>query len=152
MKFYVDTSVWGGFDDKEFSEWTIPFFEQARQGIFTIVLSDVTIGELEKAPEIIRELPISIPPNFLELVSITDEQFKLAAKYVQEGVLTPKFYSDAQHIAISSILRVDSLVSWNFKHMVNFFRIRQYNSINLKFGYSTIDIRTPKEVTYGEQE
>lgn len=151
MKFYVDTSVWGGIDDKEFSELTIPFFEQARQGKFTIVLSDVTISELEKAPEIIRELPTTIPSDFLELVSITDEQFELANKYVKEGALPSKFHSDAQHIAISSILKVDSLVSWNFKHMVNFFRIRQYNSINLKFGYSTIDIRTPNEVTYGEQ-
>ena len=152
MKFYVDTSVWGGFDDKEFSEWTIPFFEQAKQGKFIIVLSDVTIGELEKAPKIIKELPTTIPAGFLELVTITEEQLELANKYVQEGALTQKFHSDAQHIAISSILKVDSLVSWNFKHMVNFFRIRQYNSINLKFGYSTIDIRTPKEVTYGEQD
>jgi hypothetical protein len=152
MKFYVDTSVWGGINDKEFAEWTIPFFDQARQGRFTIVLSDVTIGELERAPEIVRELPTTISPDFLELVSITDEQLELANKYVQEGALIPKFHSDAQHIAIASILKVDSLVSWNFKHMVNFFRIRQYNSINLKFGYSTIDIRTPKEVTYGEPE
>jgi hypothetical protein len=152
MKFYVDTSVWGGIDDKEFSEWTIPFFEQAREGKFTIVLSDVTIGELVKAPEIVRDLPTTIPAGFIEVVSISDEQLELANKYVQEGALTLKFHSDAQHIAIASILKVDSLVSWNFKHMVNFFRIRQYNSINLKFGYSTIDIRTPKEVTYGEQE
>ena len=151
MKFYLDTSVWGGFDDKEFLEWTIPFFEQAKQGKFTINLSDVTIGELQKAPEIIRNLPTTIPPDFLELVSITEEQLILADKYVQEGALTSQFHSDAQHIAISSILKVDSLVSWNFQHMVNFFRIRQYNSINLKFGYSTIDIRTPKEVTYGDE-
>ena len=150
MKFYVDTSVWGGYEDKEFSEWTIPFFEQARQGKFTIVLSDVTIGELYNAPEIIRELPTTIPEQFLELVSITDQELELADKYVEEGALTNKFHSDAQHIAISSILKVDSLVSWNFKHMVNFFRIRQYNSINLKFGYATIDIRTPKEVSYAE--
>ena len=32
--------------------------------------------------------------------------------------------------------------------MVKFFRIKQYNLINLKFGYQTIDIRTPKEVIY----
>ncbi len=152
MRFYVDTSVWGGYEDKEFSEWTIPFFEQAREGKFTLVLSDVTIGELEKAPEIIRELPTTIHHNVIELVTITEEQIELANKYVEEGVLPSKFHSDAQHIAISTILKVDSLVSWNFKHMVNFFRIQQYNSINLKFGYSTIDIRTPKEVTYGEQD
>ena len=151
MKFYVDTSVWGGYNDKEFSEWTRPFFEQAKLGRFIIVLSDITIGELQKALKVVRELPTSISPDFLELVSLTDEHFALADKYVQEGVLTTKFYSDAQHIAISSILKVDSLVSWNFKHMVNFFRIRQYNSINLKYGYSPIDIRTPKEVTYGDE-
>ncbi|TAK56576.1 MAG: PIN domain protein [Bacteroidetes bacterium] len=152
MKFYVDTSVWGGCEDKEFSEWTLPFFEQARQGKFVIMLSDVTIGELQTAPEITRQLPTTIPPQFLELVTITEEQLTLANRYVQEGALTQKFHSDAQHIAISTILKADSLISWNFRHMVNFFRIRQYNSINLKYGYSTIDIRTPKEVIYADYE
>jgi hypothetical protein len=80
MKFYVDTSVWGGFDDKEFSEWTKPFIEQARQGKFIIVLSDVTVGELFKAPDIIRQLPTTIPPSFIETVSINAEQLDLAAK------------------------------------------------------------------------
>lgn len=150
MKFYVDTSVWGGFNDPEFSKWTIPFFEQAKMGRFKIILSDVTLRELQKAPEKVRNLPTTIPSDNIELISINDEQLLLADKYVQEGALSVKFYSDAQHIAISSILKVDSLISWNFKHMVNFFRIRQYNSINLKYGYSVIDIRTPKEVTYEE--
>ncbi len=152
MKFYVDTSVWGGYYDKEFSDWTIPFIEQARQGKFTIVLSDVTIGELQDAPENVRELPETIPPANIELINITHEQLDLADKYVLEGALTPKYYSDAQHISMSTILKVESLVSWNFRHMVNFFRIKQYNSINLKFGYSIIDIRTPKEVTYEAPE
>lgn len=73
----------------------------------------------------------TISPDFLELVSITDEQLELANKYVQEGALASKFHSDAQHIAIASILKVDSLVSWNFKHIVNFFRIRQFNQLKI---------------------
>ena len=148
MKFYVDTSVWGGHEDEEFDAWTIPFFEQARQGRFTIVLSDVTLRELMPAPIRVRKLTESIPEKYLELVSLTEEEDNLAQYYIQEGALTKKFESDAQHIAIATILKVDSLVSWNFKHMVNFFRIKQYNSINLKYGFPTIDIRTPKEVTY----
>jgi len=76
----------------------------------------------------------------------------LASRYISEGALTAKLYSDAQHIAIATILKVDSLVSWNFRHMVNFFRIKQYNAINLKFGYQIIDIRTPKEVIYEDGE
>jgi len=148
MKFYVDTSVWGGYDDDEFEEWTVPFFEQAKQGRFIIVLSDVTLREIEPAPPRIRELAQSIPDEHIELVSLTEEQDQLAQRYVQEGALTEKFKTDSQHIAMATILKVDSLVSWNMRHMVNFFRIRQYNSINLKYGYSEIDIRTPKEVTY----
>ena len=115
MKFYVDTSVWGGFEDKEFSEWTIPFFAQARQGKFTIVLSDVTIGELEKAPELIRELPTTIPPDFLELVSITDEHLELANKY--PGWRPARRPSDRlseglrQRLGEESMVR-DGLVSW----------------------------------------
>lgn len=131
MKFYVDTSVWGGYYDKEFSEWTIPFIEQARQGRFSIILSDVTLEELQNAPENVQNLPTTIAPLFVDLTTITEEQLTLASRYVTEGALTPKFYSDAQHIAMATILRVDSLVSWNFKHMVNFFRIKQYNAINL---------------------
>ena len=88
----------------------------------------------------------------LKADDITEEQLALADQYVREGALTSKFHSDAQHIAIASMIKVDSLVSWNFKHMVNFFRIKQYNSINLKYGHSIIDIRTPKEVTYGDEE
>ncbi len=152
MKFYVDTSVWGGHEDEEFEEWTVPFFGQARQGIFTIVLTDLTLRELSVAPQRVRRLTQTIPDPFLELISLTEEAETLAGRYISEGVLTPKFESDAQHIAMATILKVDSLVSWNFKHMVNFFRIKQYNSINLKFGYQTIDIRTPKEVIYGTEE
>lgn len=152
MKFYVDTSVWGGHEDEEFEEWTIPFFEQARQGKFSIVLSDLTLRELIPAPERVRTLTETIPDRFLELITLTEEAEILARRYITEGVLTSKFESDAQHIAMSTILKVDSLVSWNFKHMVNFFRIKQYNSINLKFGYQTIDIRTPKEVMYGNED
>ncbi|MEO6721175.1 MAG: hypothetical protein ABIN67_12470 [Ferruginibacter sp.] len=152
MKFYVDTSVWGGHEDEEFEEWTIPFFEQARVGKFTIVLSDLTLRELAPAPDRVKQLTETIPDPFLELVTLNQEAERLAKHYITEGVLTAKFESDAQHIAMSTILKVDSLVSWNFKHMVNFFRIKQYNSINLKFGYQTIDIRTPKEVMYASED
>ena len=69
--------VLGGYYDVEFSELTIPFFEQAKTGKFTIILSDVTIAELQKAPDFVRDLPGTIPANFMEVVTITDEQFAL---------------------------------------------------------------------------
>ena len=44
------------------------------------------------------------------------------------------------------LARVDVVVSWNFKHIVNLNRIRLHNSVNLKLGYPMIDIRSPREV------
>jgi len=53
---------------------------------------------------------------------------------------------DAQHIAMATIRRVDVLVSWNLKHIVNLERIHGYNSVNLRLGYPLLEIRTPAEV------
>ena len=58
--------------------------------------------------------------------------------------------ADAQHIAIATVGRVDVLVSWNFKHIVNLQRIHGYNSVNLRRGYPMIEIRTPREVLSDE--
>jgi len=46
--------------------------------------------------------------------------------------------------------RVDVLVSWNFKHIVNLQRIHGYNSVNLREGYPMIETRTPREVVSDE--
>jgi len=46
----------------------------------------------------------------------------------------------------------ERLASWNFKHIVNLARIRGYNAVNLKNGYTTIEIRNPKElIDYGKR-
>ena len=146
MIFYIDTSVWGGYFDVEFKEWTVPFIEQIKVGKCKAIISNITLGEVADAPKNVQDLIEKIPSEFLEFTPLTDEQEQLAETYIKEGALTRNHYSDAQHIAMATILKVDSLASWNFRHMVNFFHIRQYNGINLKNGYSIIDIRTPKEL------
>lgn len=148
MRFYLDTSVFGGFFDPEFQADTQSLFDEIANGKFSIVISELTAQELLGAPDAVRDLLTQIPPDALAIVAVTDEALSLAERYVQEGALTEKYISDAQHISVATIERVDSLVSWNFKHMVNFFRIRQYNAINLKNGYPLIDIRSPREVLY----
>lgn len=72
----------------------------------------------------------------------------MAEMYLKEGVITMKSQVDAQHIAIATISRVDVLVSWNFKHIVNLERIHGYNSVNHKLGYPMIEIRTPTEALH----
>jgi len=69
----------------------------------------------------------------------------LAETYIAEKTLGKASLNDAYHIAIATINRINVLVSWNFKHIVNLNKIRLFNSVNVKLGYSLIEIRCPKE-------
>ena len=87
----------------------------------------------------------------LELKDAPQEAVNLAGKYIAGGVIGKGKLADAEHIAIATINRVDVLVSWNFRHIVNLQKIRGYNSVNLKYGYPLLEIRSPLEViTYEE--
>ncbi len=122
-----------------------------KSGQALLVLSDLTQLELDEAPISVRGVLDLVPESFREYVELTEEASELALKYLHEGVLGESHWVDAQHIAIATIARVDVLVSWNFKHVVNLQRIHGYNSVNLKAGYPLLEIRTPREVSkYGK--
>ena len=110
-----------------------------------IVYSDVLEKELKLAPEEIR-LMASEKLLRAEYIKLDEEMIELAGIYVKEGALTEKSIDDVQHIAIATISGASAVVSWNFKHMANFMKIQQYNSINLRQGYRMINIHTPIEI------
>jgi hypothetical protein len=145
-KIYADTSVLGGYFDEEFQNGSVQLIEEFRRGKKILVLSDITLMELELAPDNVKELINTIPRDKIEFVFFDEETKFLALKYIEEEVVSKKFLLDAQHIALATLSHVDVLVSWNFKHIVNLRKIQLYNSINLKYGHSFIEIRTPKEV------
>ena len=149
MKFYLDTSVFGGYWDEIFKEDTIAFLEYARDNNAEIIYSDVTDEELEGAPQKVKQLVQNLEETGgirIKVIEMNDEAEILAKRYTEEGALAKKCENDARHIALASIYGVNALISWNFKHMVNFTRLQQYNSINLRLGYRLIDIRSPKEI------
>ena len=65
-RVYVDTSVFGGNFDEEFSTDTIPFFDRVRNGEVTIIVSDVLEAELLGAPDFVRQLLAGLPKEFIE--------------------------------------------------------------------------------------
>lgn len=148
QRIYIDTSVFGGFFDEEFSEHTIPLFDRIKNGDFILLYSTVTQDELENAPEKVKELVKGIKADATEFLNLTDESIELANEYIIEKVVGQTSFADCLHIAIATIHRADFLVSWNFKHIVNMQRIRGYNSINIKNGYKQLEIRSPREFIY----
>ena len=149
-KIYLDTSVFGGYYDTDFEEDTQILFEKVKLGQFIIIYSTTTEDELLGAPERVQEILPNIAETLKRRVELTEEAVNLADTYLAENVVGKTSRSDCFHIAMATINEVDILVSWNFKHIVNVKRIRGYNAVNMKLGYKTIDIRSPKEIIYNE--
>ncbi len=150
QRIYVDTSVIGGCLDPEFSKWSKLLFENFKSEFMTAVVSDLTRRELELAPAKVIEVLEELPETSIENVFLTEEARSLADSYIANDVISSNYVIDAQHIAIATVEGVDLLVSWNFQHVVNIVRIRGFNSVNLKLGYRLLEIRSPREVVYGQ--
>ncbi len=145
-RIYVDTSVIGGYFDEEFEKYTKKLFEDFKLGLKIMVLSDLTLIELDFAPEEIQNVIDLIPENYRKYIFFSEEADFLSKKYIEEKVVSEKYLLDAQHIALATVNHIDVLTSWNFKHIVNLRRIQLYNSVNLKYGYPLIEIRSPREL------
>lgn len=146
QRIYLDTSVFGGYFDAEFEEFTRPFFQRIINNEIRIIYSTVTEQELNNAPEKVKQLIRNLPATSADFVEVTAEVIDLAKSYIAENVVGKTSFDDCLHIALATIHKADYLASWNFKHIVNTTRIRGYNSVNIKLGYSTIDIRSPREL------
>ena len=150
MRVYTDASVLGGCEDEELTEHSLRLMEGFVRGEHVLVLSNLTVQELAAAPADVRRRLAAVPEGHIETLQLDAEARELAEAYIVAGVLTARMRADAQHIAIATVARVDVLVSWNFKHIVNLQRIHGYNSVNLRKGYPMMEIRTPREVLSDE--
>lgn len=150
---YVDTSVIGGRYDEEFAPWSNGLMTDFRLGIFRPAISEIVAIEVADAPQEVQEQYVELTSLPHEFIEITDAATELANRYLEHAILSPNYFDDAQHIALATVAEVDLLVSWNFRHMVHFDKIRQFNAINLAAGYKEIEIRSPREVTsHGPEE
>jgi hypothetical protein len=152
QRIYIDTSIAGGFFDKEFEKETGLLFQRLENKEIIFVVSDLLREELKGAPEQVRNHLNNYSNDYFETVILTDEARELADKYIAENVVGKTSLDDCRHIALATVNKVDVLASWNFKHIVNLNRIKGYNAVNLKNGYITLEIRSPKDlIDYGKE-
>jgi hypothetical protein len=152
QKVYIDTSIVGGYFDEEFKEATIMLFERLERDEIIFGVSDLLDLELIKAPLHVKEHLLKYSADRFQRVELTEEAIFLADQYISEKVVGKTSVEDCRHIALATLNKVDVLASWNFKHIVNLDRIKGYNSVNLRLGYSMIEIRSPKDlVKYGNE-
>jgi len=117
-----------------------------------VLLSSETLRELTKAPQAVQAVWQALPPEAVEVLAIDPETEQLAREYIRAKVLGESSESDALHVASASVAGADLILSWNFRHIVNFSRIRGFNGVNVDQGYGSMTILSPMEVVYGDQE
>ena len=148
---YLDTSVIGGYFDDGFKDPTRELWRQMELGRFQFVASTVTVDELADAPRQVRDLWLgTFKPEMI--LDVTEEMENPANAYMAKAILTPKYSDDARHVATCTVARIDYLVSWNFRHLVNVDREKGFNAVNLLQGYPLIRIVNPLELIYGDED
>jgi len=149
QRIYLDTSVIGGCFDTEFARWSRGLMQDFQLGRYRAVLSEVVAAEIEEAHTRVRQqyAEIAALPG-TEFLLLSPETIELARAYENRGIVSPKYYDDGTHIALATSAGVDLLVSWNFKHIVHFEKIRLFNAVNLELGYRPLEIYSPREVTH----
>jgi len=153
LKIYLDTSVVSHLDapdtpDKQ--EDTSKLWGAIRAGEYDVYISPVVMVELDGCPEPKRStlLLLLAEIEYTELPE-TDEVLHLASKYLDASILPKRSNLDRQHIAYACVYSCDMLVSWNFKHLVNYKTISGVKGVNALAGYREMPIYTPTMLITG---
>jgi hypothetical protein len=153
QRVYIDTFVIGGCFDPEFAEWSNGLIADFRNGIFQPLVSEVIAAEIADAPENVQAVYAELLSFRAETLTVGENALELADEYQRRAILSPNFYGDGLHIGLATVAQADLLVSWNFRHIVHFDKIRLFNAVNIEFGYNPLQIFSPREVTtYGREE
>jgi hypothetical protein len=146
QRIYVDTSVIGGCCDVEFAEASCQLIEMVKRGELALLISVLLADELEGAPPEVKAILNDLPTQGLEFVNDSVESRSLRDAYLAAAVVGPAHAADAHHVALATVARADMIVSWNFKHIVHYDKIRGFNAVNLREGYPPIAIYSPLEI------
>ena len=147
LKIYLDTSTISHLDapdTPEKQEDTRKLWEAIQAGEYEVFISPVVVQEISACDE----PKLSFLSEQLQAIQLTelqetDEVLELAAQYLKAGILPPKSARDRLHIAYACVYNCDMIISWNFKHMVNYTTISGVKSVNALAGYKEMPIYTP---------
>jgi predicted nucleic acid-binding protein len=143
-KLYLDTSIPSAFFDtsKPIRQLITQKWFEHEASSYDLYISALTIEEINrlKNMEKLQNIRNLIVESNISMLDITDEAVTLGEEYIQGGVIPESEPEDAYHIAIATVNGIETLASWNFKHIVSINPIRKIHEINLKRGYQILEI------------
>ncbi len=144
--------MFGGVHDREFDAPSRAFMDAVTKGRIIAMVGATTLAELAQAPQRVRAVLADLPATGVVRCGINAEVEELRDAYLDAGVLAPRWRDDATHVATATVHDADVLVSWNFRHIVNFDKIRLFNAVNIRMGYAQVAIHSPLELQYADEQ
>ena len=128
IRVYLDTSIISYLDQQDAPDRmkeTQKIWEILKSNKYQVIISDLVFREIGECNDKKRKTLLSYLKEIdYEEYEVSIEVDELAKAIVDEGILTPKSLDDATHIAVAILSNANMILSWNFKHLVN------YNTIN----------------------
>ena len=156
IKIYLDTSVISHLqatDTPEKMSDTLVLWEDIKAGVYDVVISNVTIDEINDCAEPKRSFMLDeLKKISLTVIETETKVEELSQEFIQLGVLKEKNIDDCMHIATALLAKCDIIVSWNFKHIVNDKTIEGVKTISKTKGFESIKIYCPSILIGGKDE
>ena len=157
LRIYLDTSVISMIDAPHVpvkEAITKAFFRYVTEHPeeFELLISPVLVTEIKKCQsdekrskllDLLNDIPFTFLPETMEVENLVNI-------FLAEKVLGERHQSDLMHLAYAVVARCDYIVSWNFRHFVNYRTIKRVNAVVKDYNYGGVFIVTP-ETFIGEQ-
>jgi len=124
ISIYIETSIPGFYyttrNDLESiarMHWTRRWWEEYYSE-FRLVTSAAVIDELGKGKSNLVQKRIDLLDG-ISILPINDNVIEIVSIYIEKFVMPKDPVGDAHQLAISSFHKVDSLLTWNCKNLVN---------------------------------
>jgi predicted nucleic acid-binding protein len=154
LKIYLDSSVVSYLDQQDAPERmaeTHRLWEKIKAGEFDVVISSVVEVEINRCEDAKKDTLLDFLDEIeYNVVEIDDRAVEIASRFVDLGILRQKNLNDCRHIAAAIISGCDIIVSWNFKHMVNYKTIMGVKAVTALEGYDDLLIYAPSSLIGGE--
>jgi len=154
-RIYLETTIFSFYygsevtpEYKQYKADSRAIFGKIKNGEYEAFTSLFTTDELADEPngEKRLEMLALIPEYSIKVLYPTDETQRLTELYIQEGVVSPAWETDAAHIAMTTVNGLDFIISLNFTHIVRPWTVERVRKVNYREGYKPIGIYKPSEV------
>ena len=157
MKVYLDGNVLlaaSTLEDKLHDE-TVEFLDLVKQADWKLVIGTPILLELEQLLYLgdmgwfrLRHALSALPKYEIKIVEDDHKKvLELANVYLEERVLSEKYFTNLLILASATLAEADYVVSWDSRRMANKSVVTAVNRVNVNRKLKEIEIVTPKRLS-----